>query len=153
MKRVLTVLLAACAVLMFAACGGGNNATNAGNTKANDGHDHDEHGEVHDMGEKDLGDGYKVKVGHVEAEGTSEAVFEVDVQSGVAAVKDATVSVWIGDAAGKELSPVGTGEWMADENLYDCHVAMPKDAKDAKLWVRVRHGGKDMKTSYDIPKD
>ncbi len=152
-KAMLGMTLAATVVL--AACGGGN-TTNAGNVAVNgQGNGHgDEHGTVHPMGKKALGEGYEAEVGHVESDSKTELVFEVKVLKDGKDVKDAQVKVWLGDKDGKELSPVANGEWMADEGLFDAHTAVPPTGADGLvLWVRVMHGGKDVKASFDIPKD
>ena len=154
MKRVLTVLLAACAVFTLVACGGGNNATNAGNTGNHEGHGHghgDEHGEAHELGEKKVGD-YELHVAQVESDSKTEAIFEVKVMKDGKSVKDVPVDVWIGNAEGKELAKVAKGEWAEDEGLFDCHVDLPADMKGARLWVKIRQG--DLKAvDFELDKD
>jgi hypothetical protein len=157
MKRVMTVLLAACAVFTLAACGGGNNAANGGgNTGNHAGHNHghgDEHGNVHELGEKKVGD-YELHVGQVESDSKTEAIFEVKVMKDGKAVKDVPVDVWIGDSAGKELAPVAKGEWMEEEQLFDCHATLPTDMKDARLWVRIRPTGVKLDAvDFELDKD
>jgi hypothetical protein len=146
--------MAAVAVVALAACGGGNNAAN-GNAPANDddhGHGHgDEHGEAHEIGEKKIGD-YDVHVARVEGESKTEAVYEIKVMKGSEAAKGKTVDVWIGDKDGNAKAPIAKGEWMEEEGLYDCHVELPADLKDMRLWVKIREG--DLKPAdFDIDHD
>ncbi|MBK8207588.1 MAG: hypothetical protein IPK87_12495 [Planctomycetes bacterium] len=141
--RKLMLLILAVASLAMAACGGGN-TTNAGNSPTNSGghgHGHgDEHGEAHDLGKKKSGD-YEVQVGQVESDSKTEGVFEIKVMKDGKVVKDVPAEAWIGNSAGKELSPVAKGEWMEDEQLLDCHITLPADLKEARLWVRIRPTG------------
>jgi hypothetical protein len=156
--RLLTVLLAMCAALMFGACGGGNNAANGGgndsHSHADDGHGHgDEHGEAHELGEKKVGD-YELHVGQVESDSKTEGIFEVKVMKDGKAVKDVPVEVWIGNSAGKELAPVAKGEWMEEEQLFDCHATLPTDMKDARLWVRIRPANTKLDpVDFELDKD
>jgi hypothetical protein len=142
MKRAGTVIVAALMIALLGACGSGNtangNAGNAGKADNHAGHGHgDEHGEAHELGEKKVG-AYELHVSRVEHDSKTEGVFEIKVMKDGKSVKDAPVDVWVGDATGKELSPVAKGEWMDDEGLFDCHVTLPADTSGARLWVRLR---------------
>ncbi|MCC7509282.1 MAG: hypothetical protein IT464_07890 [Planctomycetes bacterium] len=155
--RKLMLLILAVASLAMAACGGGNTTNGpAGNAPANDGHSHghgDEHGKAHDLGKKKSGD-YEVQVGQVESDSKTEGVFEIKVMKDGKVVKDVPAEAWIGNSAGKELSPVAKGEWMEDEQLLDCHVALPADMKEARLWVRIRPTGVKLDpVDFELDKD
>jgi hypothetical protein len=154
MKRVFAVLLAACAVAMLAACGGGNNATNAPtDNRAHDGHGHgDEHGEAHKIGEKQIGD-YMVEVARVESKETKEGIYEIKVTKDGKSVKDVPVDAWIGDKDGKHITEPAGGEWMEEEGLYDCHVRMPEKLDGARLWVQLRTAAPFPKGDFDVDHD
>ncbi|MCA8916532.1 MAG: hypothetical protein KDB90_14090 [Planctomycetes bacterium] len=160
MNRLMVLMMFA-ASFAFAACGGGaNNAGggNAANTGGNEaGHSHEDGGHHHEGEEHDLGHRTKddwhygaKQIGDPEAGG--ELVFEVHLQKGGENVKDATIATWVGDDSGKELSPRGSGAWVEDEGVYDCHVGMPKDIPaKMKFWVEVKHGGSVVfKDSFDV---
>ena len=162
MNRLMVLMMFA-AAFAFAACGGGaNNASggNAGNTagsgngagQTNEDGGHHHEGEEHDLGKRTKDDwSYSAKqIG--DPEGGGELVFEVQLQKGGENVKDATIATWVGDDSGKELSPRGSGAWVEDEGLYDCHVGMPKEIPATmKFWVEVKHGGSVVfKDSFDV---
>ena len=159
MKKLFGTIMMMALLLTFAACGGSGNATNAanGNAPHNEaGHTHnhgDAHdGEKHDLGDREKGD-YKYEVVQIgDPEDGGEGIFELRVNKGDTKITDATIAVWIGDASGKELTPRAAGEWRADEDCYDLHVALPpKLPASMKLWVTVNHGGSEIiKDSFDV---
>lgn len=157
MKRIATLCLVLVASLALAACGGGaNNTGGSSNAPANKacGGDHD-HGHDHEGEAEKLGtaekDGYKISASHIgEMEPGKEAILEISVEKDGKAVPDAQISAWIIDTSEKGLSERGSGEWVADENLYDCHLKMPADVpKGAKVRIRVRHGDKDVTVDFE----
>lgn len=156
MKRWM-VLLALASALMFAGCGGGNTANTAGGGGGNNsagGHGHgDEHeGDAFDLGDREK-DGLKYEVVQIgELKPGAEGVFEFRLKKDDKAITDASVTAWIGDKDGKELTPRAAGAWRADENCYDCHLALPKDLPaDAKFWISVKQGGKEIiKDSFEL---
>lgn len=155
--KYLNLCFAVLLALTFAACGGhdhdGNDAHNHGNEDDHGhDHDHDDHsGPKHSMGGHDLDGGYRVEVMHIgDIEAGKEVIFEIVVKKDGNAVKDASVTCWIGGEDGKEVSSIATAEWMGDENLYDGHLDMPGTMpEDAHLWVRIRHDGKDMRQEFE----
>ncbi|MBZ0136796.1 MAG: hypothetical protein K8I27_10525 [Planctomycetes bacterium] len=154
--KLLNLMCALFVVLVFAACGGhdhdGNGEHNHGNDD-NHGHDHDDHsGEKHPIGQVDLSDGYRLEIAHIgPAEASKEVIFEIVVKKDGTAIKDASVTIWVGDESGTEATPAEEVKWSSDENLYDGHLMMPKTMpEDAHLWVRIRHDGKDMKKEFEL---
>jgi hypothetical protein len=155
MRRWMTAVMMVLAVFALAACGGGN-AT--GNANDNHGHDHDNghgdhHGKVQPVGESDLGDGYKLAAGMVEhAHDAKEVMFEITLTRDGKAVSDAIVTARVILADGKDAGAGGTGNWMKDAGLYDCHVGIQSEIGDgAKLSVYVRHGDKEMTAEFPLP--
>lgn len=155
MKRWMSLALAAALALFVAACGGGDNHSHNGNQPGGHDHDHDDdHSkmEKHALGKLSLDGGITAEVIQLgDPVPGKEMIFEIKLTKDGAVVKDAQVTAWLGDEAGKELAAVGKGEWMADENLFDAHVECPKELPaSAKIWVRVRQGGADAKGSLAI---
>ncbi|MCZ7607379.1 MAG: hypothetical protein M5U25_15180 [Planctomycetota bacterium] len=155
MKRIATLCLVLVASLALAACGGGaNNTGGSSNAPANKAcggdHGHDHEGEAEKLGTAEK-DGYKISASHIgEMEPGKEAILEISVEKDGKAVPDAQISAWIIDTSEKGLSERGSGEWVADENLYDCHLKMPADVpKGAKVRIRVRHGDKDVTVDFE----
>ncbi|MCB9932083.1 MAG: hypothetical protein H6841_01535 [Planctomycetes bacterium] len=151
------VLLALSAAMMFAGCGGGNTANaggsgNTGNSAGGHGHGDEHTGEGHDLGDREK-DGFKYEVVQIgDLKPGAEGIFEFRLKKDDKAITDATVTTWIGDKDGKELTPRANGAWMADENCYDCHMDIPKDLPaDARFWVTVKQGGSEIiKDSFEL---
>ena len=147
------------AALMFAGCGGGNTANtggggNTGNSAGGHGHGHgDEHeGDAFDLGDREK-DGFKYEVVQIgDLKPGAEGVFEFRLTKDDKAITDVTVTAWIGDKDGKELTPRAAAVWSSDENCFDCHTALPKDLPaDAKFWVSVKQGSSEIiKDSFEL---
>lgn len=131
--------------LLLTACGGANGSgnidTNAPDNSAGAEGFGDEHGKKTAVGEKDLGQGYKLQLSSVEGDLKSEAVYELTVHKDGKALSDANVTIWLGDDAGFELTPIAPCLWMEDAQAFDCHIMLPPDGapEGARVWVRVRH--------------
>lgn len=165
MKAFLLPVLVFSAALTVAACGnGGANNSAPANTSDSHMHDHDdghghEHGhdegEQHDLGDRDNGEWHMEAIQVGEVEDGKESSFAINLKKGGEDAKDAQVTTWIGDNDGKDLAPHSSGEWDGKEMGYHCHVSMPsKLPADAKLWVRVMHGGKEVfKEHFDLHRE
>ncbi len=157
MRKLFGLMLMGAMALVLAGCGG-----DAHNHNSTGGHDHDhgkdghgdEHGETHELGEKELKDGYHVHVALVgDMHDKGEGIFEVKVMKDDKPAKGATVTAWI-THAGKSDPPRAVGEWSEAEGYYDCHVIKDKELPEgAKLHVRVLHEKTDQTATFDLPHD
>jgi hypothetical protein len=154
MARSLMTLLATL-VLTLAACGkhdheDGHTHDN-GKSGTSHGHSH-EHGKEHPLGQMDLEGGYHVgasRMGDLHA--GQEAMFEIHVKKDGKAIGDASVTAWLGDADGKELTRPANCTWMTGEDLYDAHIMLPAEwPEGTRLWVRIRHAEADRTASFRL---
>ena len=158
MKRLSFLIMIALACLALAGCGGGNNATAGGNSgggSANSdgesgGHNHA--GEEHDLGKKSDG-GFDVEVTQIgDPKAGAELVFEVKVLKDGKASGDINITASITDKDGKGGTAPKGGEWVEEEQGYDCHCMMPKELKGGEMiWIDVNHG--EAKVGFELAKE
>ncbi|MBZ0136795.1 MAG: hypothetical protein K8I27_10520 [Planctomycetes bacterium] len=140
--------------LSLTACGAANTdpAGNTGNSADLGGGEGfgDDHGKSTPVGEREMGQGYRVRLFVVDSPIQSEGVYELSVEKDGKPQSDASVTIWLGDPEGKELSPIAACEWMDSSQVFDCHVLIPPEPQDdMRVWIRVRHGDFDERTEFD----
>lgn len=152
MKRFLFVMMTVIAGVMFAACGGHGNDNHANEDgHENDGHGHSHEGVEHVMGTKDAGD-YKVIVKHIgNVEKGAEVVFEIMVKKDGKDIKDAKVTIRVGQEGGEDLTPSKEAAWSDGESVYDGHLMMPKELPEgAHVYVKLSHDGNDHEVEFEL---